>query len=44
MDPIKTLEGILLAGKKKNPFAKILSPPKRTKSPAIKIGTVPAYA
>ena len=43
MDPIKTLEDILLAGKK-NPFSKILSPPKRTPSLAIKIGTVPAYA
>ena len=28
MDPVKTLEDILLAGKKKNPFSKILSPPK----------------
>jgi transposase len=28
MDPIKTLEGILLTGKK-NPFSKILSPPKK---------------
>ncbi len=43
MDPIKTLEDILLAGKKKNPFAKILSPPKRTQPSATKIGTVPAY-
>jgi hypothetical protein len=31
MDPIKTLEDILLAGKKKNPFSKILSPPKKDK-------------
>ncbi len=44
MDPIKTLEDILLSGKKKNPFAKILSPPKRALPPTIKIGTVPAYA
>ncbi len=44
MDPIKTLEDILLTGQKMNPFAKILSPSKRTKSPTIKIGTVPAYA
>jgi hypothetical protein len=43
MDPIKTLEDILLAGKQ-NPFSKILSPPKRTESLTIKIGTVPAYA
>ena len=43
MDPIKTLEDILLGGKK-NPFAKILSPPKRTQPSATKIGTVPAYA
>lgn len=42
MDPIKTLEDILLAGKK-NPFSKILSPPKK-EEPPIKIGTVPAYA
>jgi transposase len=27
-DPIKTLEDILLSGKRKSPFAKILSPPK----------------
>ena len=44
MDPIKTLEDILLAGKKKNPFTKILSPPKRTQPSTTKIGTVPAYA
>jgi len=44
MDPIKILEDILLAGKKKNPFAKILSPPKRTHPFKTKIGTVPAYA
>ena len=44
MDPIKTLEDILLSGKHKNPFAKILSSPKRIKSFTIKIGTVPAYA
>ncbi|MFH1594728.1 MAG: IS66 family transposase [Candidatus Omnitrophota bacterium] len=43
MDPIKTLEDILLSGKKKNPFSKILSPPKK-EEPSIKIGTVPAYA
>ena len=42
MDPIKTLEGILLNGKK-NPFSKILSPPKK-EEPPIKIGTAPAYA
>ena len=42
MDPVKTLEDILLAGNK-NPFSKILSPPKK-KEPPIKIGTVPAYA
>lgn len=42
MDPIKTLEDILLAGNK-NPFSKILSPPKK-EEPPIKIGTVPAYA
>jgi hypothetical protein len=41
IDPVKTLEDIL-AGKK-NPFAKILSPP-ANKTPLIKIGTVPAYA
>lgn len=42
MDPLKTLEDILLSGKK-NPFSKILSPPKK-KEPPIKIGTVPTYA
>jgi len=40
MDPIKTLEDILVG--KKNPFSKILSPPKE-EDPNIKIGTVPAY-
>ena len=44
MDPIKTLEDILLAGKKKNPFAQILSPPEKAVSSTKKIGTVPAYA
>jgi hypothetical protein len=44
MDPIKTLEDILLTGKKKSPFAKILSPPKKDSSSITKIGTVPAYA
>jgi len=34
MDPIKTLEDILLAGKK-NPFAKILSPPRKDRMPII---------
>lgn len=43
MDPLKTLEDILLAGKNGNPFSKILSPPKK-EEPPIKIGTVPAYA
>lgn len=42
MDPLATLEDILLS--KKNPFSRILSPPKRTEPPTIKIGTVPAYA
>jgi len=42
MDPIKTLEDILSG--KKNPFAKILSPPKRSTPSTKKIGTVPAYA
>ena len=32
MDPVKTLEDILLAGKK-NPFSKILSPPKKGPPP-----------
>jgi hypothetical protein len=41
MDPIKTLEDIL---DKKNPFAKILSPPEKTTALITKIGTVPAYA
>ena len=44
IDPIKTLEDILLAGRKKNPFAKILSPPEKTAPSVEKIGTVPAYA
>jgi transposase len=37
MDPIKTLEDILLFRNKKNPFAKILSPPNRGRSPTIQI-------
>ena len=43
MDPIKTLEDILLARKKKNPFSKILSPPKK-EEPPMKIGIVSACA